>query len=187
MSSISFHSPEQSVPANPRTSPQPLTPLSSTEPPTSDPLCFSNRKAPHIALVSAPAFALACHLEGSVQYSMQLHPQESDLYSASTIPEPTDLSRVPLDYHDFADIFSKSKTDTLAPHHEHNLKINLEDSTSPHLGATYSLSSSELGSLHEFLDKHLAMGFICLSSSAHAAPVLFVRKKDSSLCLCIDF
>ena len=52
---------------------------------------------------------------------------------------------------------------------------------------TYSLSSSELGSLHEFLDKHLTMGFICPSSSAHAAPVLFVRKKDGSLCLCIDF
>ena len=31
------------------------------------------------------------------------------------------------------------------------------------------------------------MDFICPSSSAHAAPVLFVRKKDSSLCLCIDF
>ena len=74
MSSISFRSPEQSVPANPRTSPQPSTPLLSTEPPTSNPLCFSDHKAPHIALVSAPAFALACHLEGSVQYSMQLHP-----------------------------------------------------------------------------------------------------------------
>ena len=75
----------------------------------------------------------------------------------------------------------------LAPHHEHDLKINLEDGTSPPLGATYSLSSSELGSLCEFLDKHLAMDSICPSSSTHAAPVLFVCKKDSSLHLCIDF
>ena len=65
MSSISFHSPEQSVPANLHTSSQPSTPPSSTEPPTSDPPRFSDRKAPHIALVSAPAFALACRLEGS--------------------------------------------------------------------------------------------------------------------------
>ena len=62
----------------------------------------------------------------------------------------------------------------------------LDQSPGP-LEATYSLSSSKLGSLHEFLDKHLAMGFIHPSSSAHAAPVLFVHKKDSSLCLCINF
>ena len=118
---------------------------------------------------------------------MQLCPQESDLCSTSTISEPTDLSGVPPDYHDFADVFSKSKADMLAPHREHDLKINLEDSASPPLGATYSLSSSELGSLCEFLDEHLAMGFICPSSSTHATPVLFVHKKDSSLHLCIDF
>ena len=118
---------------------------------------------------------------------MQLRPQESDLHSTSTILEPTDLSRVPPDYHDFADVFSKSKADMLALHREHDLKINLEDGASPPLGATYSLSSSELGSLHEFLDKHLAMGFIRPSSSTHAAPVLFVHKKDGSLRLCINF
>ena len=118
---------------------------------------------------------------------MQLHPQESDLCSASTIPETTDLSGVPLDYHNFADVFSKSKADMLAPHYEHDLKINLEDGASPPLEAAYSLSSSELSSLREFLDKYLAMGFICPSSSTHATLVLFVCKKDSSLCLCINF
>ena len=175
------------MPANPHASPKPLTPPSSTKPPTSDPLHFSNCKASHIALVSTSAFTLACRLKGSVQYSMQLHPQESDLHSASTIPQPTDLSGVPPDYHDFADIFSKSKADTLASYCEHDLKINLEDSASPPLGATYSLSSSELGSLYEFLDEHLAMGFICPSFSTHATPVLFVHKKDGSLHLCVDF
>ena len=187
MSSISFHSLEQSMPANLCTSLQPLTPPSSTEPPTSDPPHFSDCKALHIALISTPAFALACCLKGSMQYSMQLRPQENDLCSASTIPEPTDLSGVPLDYHNFADIFSKSKADMLAPHCEHNLKINLADAASPPLGATYSLSSSKLGSLHEFLDEHLAMGFICPSSSTHAALVLFVHKNNGSLCLCVDF
>ena len=175
------------MPVNLHASLQPLTPLSSAEPPISNPPCFSNHKAPHIALVSAPAFTLACRLKGSVQYSIQLRPPESDLYSTSTIPELTDLSGVPPDYHNFADVFSKSKADMLAPHHEHNLKINLEDGASLPLGTTYSLSSSELGSLRKCLDEHLAMDFICPSSSTHAAPVLFVYKKDSSLRLCIDF
>ena len=118
---------------------------------------------------------------------MQLCPQESNLYSTSTTPEMTDLSGVSSDYHNFADIFNKSKADMLAPHCEHNLKINLEDSTSPPLGATSSFSSSKLGSLCEFLDEHLAMGFIHPSSSTHATSVLFVHKKDGSLHLCINF
>ena len=75
----------------------------------------------------------------------------------------------------------------LAPHCEHDLKIELEEGASPPLGTTYSLSPSELEFLHTFLNEHLAMGFIRSSSSAHAAPVLFVRKKDGSLCLCVDF
>ena len=170
---------------NPHTSLQPSTPLLSAEPPISDPPHFSNHKAPHIALVSTLAFALACCLEGSVQYSMQLHPQESDLCSTSTIPETINLTGVPPDYHNFADVFYKSKADMLAPHHEHNLKINLKDGASCPLRATYSLSFSELGSLCDLLDKHLAMSFICSSFSTHTALVLFVHKKDSSLYICV--
>jgi hypothetical protein len=37
------------------------------------------------------------------------------------------------------------------------------------------------------LDEHLASGFIHPPTSTHAAPVLFICKKDSSLHLCIDF
>ena len=54
---------------------------------------------------------------------------------------------VPEHYHDFADIFSKVSADTLAPHRSYDLKINLEDGTSPPLGPIYSLSVSELQSL----------------------------------------
>ena len=78
----------------------------------------------------------------------------------STTFKPADLSRVPLEYHDFADVFSKSKTSQLAPHHEHDLKINLKEETSPPLGCTYSLSTFELESLWTFLDEHLANSFI---------------------------
>ena len=75
----------------------------------------------------------------------------------------------------------------IALHHEHDLKTNLKDGTSSPLGATYSLSSSKLSSYYEFLDDYLAMDFIHPSSSTHATLVLFVHKKDGSLCLCVDF
>ena len=51
----------------------------------------------------------------------------------------------------------------------------------------YSLSNSKLGTLHEFIDKHLNIVFIWPSCSSHGAPILFVKKKDGSLWLCVDF
>ena len=58
-----------------------------------------------------------------------------------------DLSSVPEEYHDFADVFDKAKADMLASHWPYDLKINLkEDSTLP-LGQMYSLSPTELVAL----------------------------------------
>ena len=175
------------MPATPSTPLQPLDlpPLADTTPFNTN--CFPNCKPDHIAIISAFAFALACHLEGSAQFSLQLQPKKTTLYSTSTTSEPTDLSRVSLEYHDFTDVFSKSKASQLAPHHEHDLKINSEEGTSPPLGCTYSLSTSKLEFLWTFLNEHLANGFIHPSSSAHAALVLLICKKDGTLCLCIDF
>ena len=75
----------------------------------------------------------------------------------------------------------------LAPHRPYNLKIDLEEGASPIIVPMYPLSQVELKTLQEFIDEHLWTGFIRSSSSPHGAPVLFARKKDRSLCLCIDF
>ena len=97
------------------------------------------------------------------------------------------MTGVPSDYYNFTDIFSKTHTCTLAPHWPYNLKIELEEGTSPPFGPIYSLSQSELKSLQEFLGEHLTMEFIHLSWSLGRALVLFTCKKDSLLQLCIDF
>ena len=100
---------------------------------------------------------------------------------------PVNMTGVPSDYHDFTDIFSKTHACTLAPHWPYDLKIELEEGTSPPFSPIYSLSQSELKSLWEFLDEHLTMDFIRPSWSLGRAPVLFACKKDGSLWLCIDF
>ena len=41
--------------------------------------------------------------------------------------------------------------------------------------------------LREFIDEHLANGLICPTRSPSGAPVLFIKKKDGSLWLCVDF
>ena len=37
------------------------------------------------------------------------------------------------------------------------------------------------------MDTYLSKGWICPSSSGFGAPVLFVRKKDGSLRMCVDY
>jgi len=51
----------------------------------------------------------------------------------------------------------------------------------------YPLSGTELSLLCEFLDDMLGKGFIRSSQSPGSAPVLFAKKKDGTLQLCIDF
>ena len=63
----------------------------------------------------------------------------------------------------------------------------MDEGTVPPLGPIYSLSQEELAALHKFIDENLATGFIHPSRSPCGTPVLFIRKKDSSLRLCVDF
>jgi len=103
------------------------------------------------------------------------------------ISKKIDLSTIPEEYHEYADVFSKSKAETLIPHHPYNLRIDLEKDFHPLVGTIYSLSKFEQEALKEFIDENLTNGFICSTSSPYGAPVLFVKKKDSSLWLCVDF
>src|SRR5258708_11229511 len=97
------------------------------------------------------------------------------------------LSGVPQEYHEFRDVFSGEKANTLAPHRLYDLKNNLEEGAKPFHGPIYSLSPPELTALREFLEENVRNGFIRPSKSPWGSPVLFVKKKDGSLRLCIDF
>ncbi|KAG6327832.1 hypothetical protein ID866_11257 [Astraeus odoratus] len=146
-------------------------------------------QAPPIAFINIAAYVHVCKFEGSLQFSLQLHPPSSSsasaqLASASDVP---DLSSVLLEYHKFADVFSKAKASTLPPHHKYNLKIDLEEGATPSLRTIYSLLPIELDALWKFINKNLSTGFIHPTSSSHTAPVLFVKKKDSLLHLCVDY
>ncbi len=80
-----------------------------------------------------------------------------------------------------------SLSEKLPEHRPYDLKINIEEGTSPPLGPIYSLSESELKALREFIDDNLRSGFITPSRSPHGAPVLFVKKKTGELRLCVNF
>ncbi|KAG6326672.1 hypothetical protein ID866_12417, partial [Astraeus odoratus] len=51
-------------------------------------LSDSPQTTPHISLVNAATFMCACKLEGSVQFSLQLCPEDAKLHAVSTEPAP---------------------------------------------------------------------------------------------------
>ncbi|GBG92923.1 hypothetical protein CBR_g57759 [Chara braunii] len=66
-------------------------------------------------------------------------------------------------------------------------RITLEDGVVPPCGCIYRVSEEELQVLWAQLDDLLAKGWIRPSCSPYGAPVLFVRKKNKDLRLCIDY
>ena len=106
---------------------------------------------------------------------------------STTISEKIDLSSIPEEYHEYADVFSKSKAETLAPCHPYDLQIDLEKDFHPPVETIYSLSKFEQEALKEFIDENLTNGFIRSTLSPYGVLVLFVKKKDGSLRLCVDF
>ena len=65
--------------------------------------------------------------------------------------------------------------------------IHLEEGSKPVFGPIYNLSETELQVLKEYIDENLRKRFIRPSTSPFGAPVLFVKKPDGSLRLCVDY
>ena len=107
-------------------------------------------------------------------------------------PLPTDEAElfakvVPVAYKDFFNVFSQEEAKNMPPHHEFDHEIHLENDQTPPHSHIYPLSGTELGLLHKFLKNMLGKGFIRSSQSPGGAPVLFAKKKDGTLQLCVDF
>ena len=94
---------------------------------------------------------------------------------------------VPSDYHDLLPLFKKAVADKLPPHRKYDHTIPLKDDFEPPYGPLYSLSRNELLALKEWIQENLSKGFIKASSSPSGAPILFIRKKDGTLRLCMDY
>ena len=147
---------------------------------------MSNSGQPNITIIGIAAFLHISKLLGSYNFELCLCSSDIQANSAKLVEAP-DFSNVPSKYHEFADIFSKTKAEVLASYHSYDLKINLEEGAQPLVGPIYSLSVSEQEVLKEFIEENLNMGFIRPTLSLHSVPVLFIKKKDGSLCLCVNF
>jgi hypothetical protein len=75
----------------------------------------------------------------------------------------------------------------LPPMREVNHEVKLIPDAVPHAQSPYRLSRPELEVLKKELSKLIEAGFIRPSRSPWAAPVLFAKKKDGGLRMCVDY
>ncbi|KAJ4717071.1 Retrotransposon protein, putative, Ty3-gypsy subclass [Melia azedarach] len=87
---------------------------------------------------------------------------------------------------EFIDVFPEDLPGT-PPDREIEFNIELVPRTTPISKTPYRMAPSELKELKKQLEELLEKGFIRPSVSPWGAPVLFVKKKDGTMRLCIDY
>jgi hypothetical protein len=101
---------------------------------------------------------------------------------------PTDDGgHIPATYGELVEVFSKDKAETLPPHRSTDPAIDLEPGYNLRYGWIYNLSEFELRMLKAYIKAKLANAFIQRSSSLAAVPIIFAKKKDGGLRLCVDY
>jgi hypothetical protein len=87
---------------------------------------------------------------------------------------------------DFPDVFPENLSG-IPPDHEIEFQIDLVLGAQPVAKAPYLLAPSKMKELMAQLKDLLNKGFIRPSISPWGSPVLFVKKKDGSMRMCIDY
>ena len=87
----------------------------------------------------------------------------------------------------YRDVFPDQLPPGLPPPRDVDHRIELVPGAVPPSRPTYRLSATELAELKKQLAELSAAGFIQPSKSPFGAPILFVKKKDGTMRMCIDY
>jgi hypothetical protein len=98
-----------------------------------------------------------------------------------------DGGRIPAQYQEFLEVFSKVKGDTLPLHSPTDHAIDLGHGYIPPYRQIYNLVEFELNTLEAYIETNLARGVIQQSSFSAAVVIRFPHKKDRGLRLCVDY
>ncbi len=95
---------------------------------------------------------------------------------------------LPLEYHDFIDVFDEGQGTALPRHGPHDCTIELRDPEAKLPKAKmFRLTERERTELKRYLDDNLEKGFIRESTPATGAPIFFVTKTDGTLRPVVDY
>ena len=117
-------------------------------------------------------------------FLVQLPKNDNNRYAANAI-RPLTLAEIPV-VCEFSDVFPEDLPG-LPPDRDIEFKIDLIPGTAPVSRRLYRMPPNELAELKKQLQELLEKGFIRPSSSPWGCPALFVKKKDKSLRMCVDY
>ena len=123
-------------------------------------------------------------------------PSSEDRMSLLMLSDPTlsvtahaeaspDLASIPVVY-EFPDVFPEDLPG-LPPDRDVEFSIELEPGTAPISRRPYRMAPKELAKMKKQLEELLEKGFIHPSSSPWGCPAIFVKKKDGTLRMCVDY
>ena len=147
-------------------------------------------RAPRLHLLQASSmFRQLCKTTTTEVFLATVRDTSKDDDSASTEVKtdqtPTWTSGLHALLEEFSDITAPPTG--LPPHREWDLAIDLTDDSKVPQQRTYRMSPLELKEVHRQLEEMLESGWIRPSTSRFGAPILFARKKDGSLRMCVDY
>jgi hypothetical protein len=131
--------------------------------------------ASHIVEINSPI---------CVGFTLFLPSQDSTQSCAFAMIE-LPLKKIPVVY-EYADVFP-DELPGMPPDRDIKFTIELQPGTTPISKRPYRMPPAELAELKKQLQELLDKGFIRPSTSPWGCPALFVKKKDESLRLCIDY
>ena len=137
---------------------------------------FIGERSNHLSNVISAATAKTMVQKGCEAYLAYVIDTKKAELSLSDIPTICD----------YPDVFPKELSG-LPPHIEIEFAINIVPGATPASITPYRMAPMELKELKLQLQELLEKGFIRSSVSPWGAPVLFVKKKDGTLRLCVDY
>ena len=97
------------------------------------------------------------------------------------------FTKVASKYADFADVFLPKLVAKLLEHEINDHAIKSVNNRQPPYGPIYNLGHVKLETLRAYIKNNLANSFIRPSKSPGRIPVLFDKKPNNSLRLCVDY
>jgi hypothetical protein len=138
----------------------------------------------HQAILDIAARAIEIHSPTCGETTLYLPDQGCTRSCAFTMIESL-VERIPV-VCDYPDVFP-DELPGMPPDRDIEFAIELQPGTTPISKRPYRMPPAELAELKKQLQELLDKGFIRPSTSLWGCPALFVKKKDESLRLCVDY
>jgi hypothetical protein len=149
----------------------------------------TNLQDSNIAVINQLTFEMYCRKKDVQVYILDcknLHDIEYTMHELIIETMMKSSQEIFEKYKDFTNIFDKMKINKLLKHNSQNHEINTKNKMSS-FESIYNLFIIELKIFKKYLDEFLIKEFIVSSFSSTKVSILFVKKSEDDLKLCVNY